>query len=188
MGTEVPGLQHNVAPETQTHHRKGQPQTLQGKSAGNVPQRTRAKPWQDYPATHPHTSRMDKLLPSNRAKGRSGRTRPMAQAQATYAPLATVEAASYASPKLDEKRTDCSTCSAIRKQRARPVVERERLAHESGVPQILVRSTRLDLASGHPAAPSRCIMNRRMRNRTSGGVGGPRGQPRLLPDLVEAAC
>ena len=109
----------------------------------------------------------------------------MAQAQATYAPLATVEAASYASPKLDEKRTDCSTCSAIRKQRARPVVERERLAHESGVPQILVRSTRLDLASGHPAAPSRCIMNRRMRNRTSGGVGGRRGQPRLLPDCLE---
>ena len=27
-------------------------------------------------------------------------------------------------------------------------------------------------------------MNRRMRNRTSGGVGGRRGQPRLLPDLV----
>ena len=27
-------------------------------------------------------------------------------------------------------------------------------------------------------------MNRRMRNRTSGGVGGRRGQPRLLPDPV----
>jgi hypothetical protein len=28
-------------------------------------------------------------------------------------------------------------------------------------------------------------MNRRMRNRTSGGVGGRRGQPRLLPDCAE---
>ena len=27
-------------------------------------------------------------------------------------------------------------------------------------------------------------MNRRMRNRTSGGVGGRRGQPRLLPDCA----
>ena len=28
-------------------------------------------------------------------------------------------------------------------------------------------------------------MNRRVRNRTHGGVGGRRGQPRLLPDPVE---
>ena len=27
-----------------------------------------------------------------------------------------------------------------------------------------------------------CFLNRRMRNRTSGGLGGRRGQPRLLPD------
>src|ERR1017187_3192524 len=30
-------------------------------------------------------------------------------------------------------------------------------------------------------------MNRRMRNRTSGGVGGRRGKPRLLPDFIQRA-
>ena len=29
-------------------------------------------------------------------------------------------------------------------------------------------------------------MNRRIRNRTYGGVGGRRGQPRLLPDVRPA--
>ena len=28
------------------------------------------------------------------------------------------------------------------------------------------------------------LVNRRVRNRTHGGVGGRRGQPRLLPDYV----
>jgi len=32
-----------------------------------------------------------------------------------------------------------------------------------------------------------CYLNRRIRNRTYGGVGGRRGWPRLLPDFGEGA-
>jgi hypothetical protein len=60
-------------------------------------------------------------------------------AQAGEASLATVEAACHAAQKLEEKGALERTCLAICKQRAWPVVERKRFAHESGVPQFLVR-------------------------------------------------
>ena len=48
-------------------------------------------------------------------------------------------------------------------------------AHERSLPEVLVRSHGAGLAAGYTAALLVCFMNRRMRNRTSGGVGGRRG-------------
>ena len=46
--------------------------------------------------------------------------------------------------------------------------------HEPRVPEVLLRPHGPRLAGGHLPAPPVCLVNRRMRNRTSGGVGGRR--------------
>jgi len=45
---------------------------------------------------------------------------------------------------------------------------------QGGVREVLVRSHGIGFAAGYTAALLVCFMNRRMRNRTSGGVGGRR--------------
>jgi RNA-directed DNA polymerase len=66
-------------------------------------------------------------------------------------------------------------CMAFGDERAGSVVERGRLAYECGLAQIVVRFHGAGLAARYRAAPPACFMNRRMRNRTYGGVGGRRG-------------
>ena len=70
-----------------------------------------------------------------------------------------------------------------------PVVECRCIAHERGAAHRLLPQTWSCLPDGGgPMADSEArasvFMNRRIRNRTSGGVGGRRGwkHPRLLPD------
>src|SRR5690606_16448074 len=48
--------------------------------------------------------------------------------------------------------------------------------------QAVLRSAGSGVAACDRAPASERLMNRRMRTRMSGGVGGRRGQPRLLPD------
>ncbi len=64
---------------------------------------------------------------------------------------------------------------ALGHQRARPVVERGREPHERGLPEVLVRPSGAGVAARYGAAPPARFMNRRMRNRTYGGVGGRPG-------------
>ncbi len=61
------------------------------------------------------------------------------------------------------------------RQRSWSVVERRSVSHAPGFPTACF--TRLGLVSllARVAATSACSLNRRMRNRTSGGVGGRRG-------------
>jgi hypothetical protein len=51
-----------------------------------------------------------------------------------------------------------------------------------GLPEVLVRSLGAGVAARYGAAPPACFMDRRMRNRMSGGVGGRGPQGPLLPD------
>ena len=64
---------------------------------------------------------------------------------------------------------------AIGHQWAWPVVERRRLAYERRLSEVLVRPYGAGFVAGTAAALPVCFMNRRMRNRTSGGVGGRQG-------------
>src|ERR1700746_120271 len=66
---------------------------------------------------------------------------------------------------------------------ARALLERRQFAHECSLSQVLVRPYEARLVAGYSATLLVAFMNRRMRNRTSGGVGGRREQTRLLPDL-----
>jgi RNA-directed DNA polymerase len=60
-------------------------------------------------------------------------------------------------------------------QRARCLVERRGQPHERRVPEVVLRPYGAGVAGGYPPALPQSIMNRRMRNRTYGGVGGRRG-------------
>src|ERR1700691_1606955 len=93
-----------------------------------------------------------------------------------------MEARLYTGPQPDASGAWQGAGVAIGHQRARPLVERRCSAHALGVPQVLVRPYGASFAVGYAAALLVYFMNRRMRNRTSGGVGGRRGKPRLLPD------
>ena len=66
----------------------------------------------------------------------------------------------------------------------RSLVECRRKPHEPGGPYSLPESAwSREL---HPGVTTTGVfkLNRRVRNRTQGGVGGRRGQPRLLPGLI----
>src|ERR1700746_2826056 len=75
---------------------------------------------------------------------------------------------------------------------ARALLERRQFAHECSLSQVLVRPYEARLVAGYSATLLVDFMNRRMRNRTSGGVGGRREQSRLLPDCacadIQIAC
>ncbi len=61
---------------------------------------------------------------------------------------------------------------AVGHEWAQPLVERWQLAHECSLSQVLVRPYAARLPAGCSAALLVRFMNRRMRNRKSGGVGG----------------
>jgi RNA-directed DNA polymerase len=60
-------------------------------------------------------------------------------------------------------------------QRSRRVVELGGLAYECGTSRVLLHSLGAGLAARYTAATSACSMNRRMRTRMYGGVGGRPG-------------
>ena len=63
---------------------------------------------------------------------------------------------------------------AFRVQPAWTVVECGRVAHERCFPEVLVLPSEAGVAVRYGAAPPARFMNRRMRNRMYGGVGGRR--------------
>ncbi|HMM67298.1 MAG TPA: reverse transcriptase domain-containing protein [Dokdonella sp.] len=70
---------------------------------------------------------------------------------------------------------------AFRPQRSRPVVEQRCQPHESGAPKRFLLLASTGLAAQHQPVSSVSLMNRRMRNRTYGGVGGGRSIPAPYP-------
>lgn len=73
---------------------------------------------------------------------------------------------------------------AFGKKSARPMVARRYKRHAPRPSEFLLRQPWTDIASEPVPETSARIMNRRIRNRSYGGVGGRRGRPRLLPDYA----
>src|ERR1039457_2186558 len=96
--------------------------------------------------------------------------------------MAAMEAGLHTGKEPDAGGAGGSASVAIGHQRAWPLGERRRSAHERGLSEVLVRQHGAGFVAGNAAALLACFMNRRMRNRTSGGVGGRQGCPCLLPD------
>ena len=96
----------------------------------------------------------------------------MGTAQVALYPVAAMEAAVRAGASSDATGLDGGAGVALGYQRARSVVERRGKPHERGLPEVLVRYSRVGVAARYRAAPPACFMNRRIRNRTYGGVRG----------------
>jgi RNA-directed DNA polymerase len=90
-------------------------------------------------------------------------------------PVASVETTLYARQGPDEGRTDGRTGVSLGLQSTRAVVEQWREPYEPGFPQVVLRSFGAGVAARYDATTPASFMNRRMRNRTSGGVGGRPG-------------
>src|SRR5665213_843200 len=97
-----------------------------------------------------------------------------------------MEARLYTGKEPDAGRAGGSASVAVGHQRAWPMVERRRIAHERRLSEVRVRPHGAGFVAGNTATLLVCFMNRRMPNGTSGGVGGRREQSRLLPDSVSA--
>ena len=72
----------------------------------------------------------------------------------------------------------------IREQSTRSMVELWSEPHEPCVPEEVVLRSRIIITAGTQAAVPALTMNRRIRNRTYGGVRGRREQSRLLLDFL----
>ena len=90
-------------------------------------------------------------------------------------PLASMEKVAYAGQETDAEGTEQRSIAEIRRQRTWTMVELGGLAHERGLSQEVLRQIRTRVAAGSLPKTSMCYMNRRVRNRTHGGVGGRRG-------------
>ena len=105
----------------------------------------------------------------------------MDTSEAALHALAAVEAPLHPGQEPDAARIVGTQGLAIGPKWTRPLVELRSLAHERRVSQILLRQPEVGLTNRPPQTLSVCLVNRRVRNRTHGGVGGRRGRPRLLP-------
>ena len=92
-----------------------------------------------------------------------------AAALAANAAVAAMEARLSASAESDEGRDRYGSGVEVGHQRAGPMVEWRRLAHEPSLSQVLVRPHGAGFVVGYSATLPVCFMNRRMPNGTSGG-------------------
>jgi hypothetical protein len=89
--------------------------------------------------------------------------------------LAALEATTHPPQSFAGFGPDCRARVEVRVQRPRALVELGRLAPECGATNVLLHSLGAALTPRYTPAPPVCHLNRRMRNRTYGGVGGRRG-------------
>ena len=108
----------------------------------------------------------------------------MDTAETAVHPLAAVETALHPGKEPDEAWSGRGTGLEIRHEWARPLVECRGLAHERSLSQnaSLIELGLVSLLD-QLRLTSMYFMNRRVRNRTHGGVGGRGRQGPLLPDL-----
>jgi hypothetical protein len=99
-------------------------------------------------------------------------------------PVAAVEAALEPCPKTDSARIGPRPCVDFRDQRSRTLVECRRKPHEPGHPDPVSAPAWSGKPSFRVAAFYAFNLNRRVRNRTHGGVGGRGRQRPLLPGGV----
>src|SRR5262245_18143018 len=98
--------------------------------------------------------------------------------------LAAMESDVRAGKGPDEARTGEGSSAEVSDEWTRPLVEGWGLAHERSLSEVLLRSLRFVFAARSTVQTPAYFVNRRLRNRTYGGVGGREPRGSLLPDYV----
>src|SRR5207249_1140604 len=146
-----------------------------GESQSTAARRARSQRGGHNPDAQSVTAWVGGVLQAGRYQAGTGRMRWMATAQVALCSVAAMEAALRASTQLDEARANGRAGMALGEQSTRSLVERGRESHACCFPEVLVRSFGAGVAACYRTAPPAHFMNRRMRNRTYGGVGGRPG-------------
>ena len=108
----------------------------------------------------------------------------MGQAETAVHSVAAVETALHASKEPDTAGIDRSKGMEERQKWPRPLVERWGLAHARCFRDILLHKTGAVLFTAAVSPLSAFHVNRRIRNRTYGGVGGRREYPFSYPIAI----
>ena len=98
----------------------------------------------------------------------------MVEAEIASHSMEAVEALLHESKEPDAAGIIGSHGMAVGHKRPRPLVECRGLAYEQSCSEILLRQTGVGVTHEPAPPPSTHFMNRRVRNRTHGGVGGRR--------------
>src|SRR5919198_3629152 len=98
----------------------------------------------------------------------------MAEAETAPHSLEAVEAPLYAGKEPDAAGVIGKHGMAVGHKRPRPLVECRGRAHAQSCSEILLRQNGAGITHGPVSPTSTHFMNRRVRNRTHGGVGGRR--------------
>ena len=110
----------------------------------------------------------------------------MDSAETASHPVAAVEATLDSCQRIDPARIGPRPCVDIRDQRTWTLVERRRKPHEPSHPDPLSASAWSDKPHFGITTSYAFNLNRRVRNRTHGRVGGRGRQRPLLPDVRQA--
>jgi group II intron reverse transcriptase/maturase len=158
-----------------TEGRQGQRCATAPEGENLAARETWRRPCGDNGSAEPAAAWLDELLQVCPGQGRVAGTGRLDQAQAEVPNMALRQALPRPGQDTDKARSDEGTRVAVGDQRARCLVELRSKPHERGLPQDLLRPHGARVAGRYlPALPA-SLMNRRMRNRTYGGVGGRRG-------------
>src|SRR6185437_8982134 len=180
---DLPGLHRDGSSGATPQGRAQKRDPATGQASGCVPAGPRSIIGAHRRDSDPDPTRLDPLLPAGAGERDLRGPRRLVAAQDALHPMAPVEATAYPCPALDATWARRSACMGVRYQRTRPLAECWGQSHERCLPQVLLRPTRAAVAYG-VALPSKSRrMNRRIRNRTSGGVGGGGREAYPLPDL-----
>ena len=119
---------------------------------------------------NPEIAGLDELLSILGSKRHLRGTGWMAAAETAAHTVAAVEAPLYASKEPDAAGIVGGDSMAIGHKRPRPLVECRGRAHAQSLSEILLRQTGTGVTHGPVPPTSTRFMNRRIRNRTYGGV------------------
>ena len=136
----------------------------------------------DHQGNESETAGLGELLLPCREYDDLPGTGQLAEAEIAGHFVAAVETEQNPSKEPDQAGIFGRRSMAVRPETPRPLGRGRNVQPASSAQEYLLRETGSVLASGAVPPTSARILNRRVRNRTHGGVGGRRGRPRLLPD------
>ncbi|SOY77085.1 protein of unknown function (plasmid) [Cupriavidus taiwanensis] len=175
MGTQVPGLQPDSASSGQAAYCPGKSAKTDRTNQGTDAQRARKEPGSHDSGAESGAARVDRVLPAHPEQAAIGGAGRVDTAPAAVLAMAAGQEPCYPHCDAASARLNGGSRVALGSQRAGPMVECRGSPHGRGLPEGLLRRLGVDLAAGYSAALAVSFVNRRMRNRTYGGVRGLRG-------------
>jgi retron-type reverse transcriptase len=187
LETEVPGVHVHCALPAEAEGGPGLGETIQGSRTGDSPSRAWAPFNRRHGGASPAAAWLGVVLPEISGADHVRAIGSVDTSEAAGHFVAAVEASLDASEEPDSTRLGPRAGLDLSDEWPRSLVECGRKPHEPGGPHSPPEPAWP--REPHPGVTTIGVfnLNRRVRNRMHGGVGGRRGQPRLLPEARHGA-